>query len=44
MRLGNVISERAKNAADKPTVISLGQIWMDIMLDVDDMPRPAISR
>ena len=39
MRLGNVISERAKNAADKPTVISLGQIWMDIMLDVDDMPK-----
>lgn len=39
MRLSSIISDRAKSAADKPTVISLGQVWMDIMLDVDEMPQ-----
>lgn len=40
MRLGKIIPRRdGGSAADKPTVISLGQVWMDVMLDVDDMPQ-----
>ena len=39
MRLSSIVSERARSAADKPTLISLGQVWMDIMLDVDEMPQ-----
>lgn len=35
--LGTIFSN--KHDVPRPTVISLGQIWMDIMMDVDEIPQ-----
>lgn len=29
-----------KNVVPSPTVISLGQVWVDIMMDIDAIPQP----
>ena len=29
-----------KNDVPSPTVISLGQVWVDIMMDIDAIPQP----